>query len=346
MLNLLQRIIKLLLLILIVINLCLAYYLSKTMNTPSEKKSGSNLLLIEKGQSPRSIARTLKKNELIKDALAFHFTYSTFYAPRFLRAGEYEFSLPIEPRKIMLDLISGKVLLHPLTIPEGLTFNEIGELLVQKKYSMEGSFFEACHKKGLIADLDAEASNLEGYLFPETYYFPREVKAEEMVRAMVEQFKRNFGDKEKERTQQLRMSLREIVTLASMIEKETSRPEEKSLVSAVFHNRLQFRMKLDCDPSIIYALKLQNRFDGNLKLKDKSLNSPYNTYLYPGLPPGPICNPGKESLLAALYPAEVDYLYFVSRKDGSHVFNRSYNEHLKAIKKFQLNQLKNKSVLR
>lgn len=336
MLNILQRIIKLLLLILTGINLCLVSYLSKNMNSFSDKKEGSSLLLIEKGQNPKSIARALKKNGLIKDALAFHFSYSIYYAPRFLRAGEYEFSLPVKLRRIMLDMISGRILLHPLTIPEGLTFNEIGELLAQKKYPAEGSFFEACHKKELISDLDPQAANLEGYLFPETYYFPREVKAEEMVRAMVEQFKKNFRDEEKERTQQIRMTVRQIVTLASMIEKETSRPDEKPLVSAVFHNRLRLRTKLDCDPTIIYALKLQNRFDGNLRLKDKGLDSPYNTYLYAGLPPGPICNPGKESLLAALYPAEVDYLYFVSRQDGSHVFNRSYHEHLRAVKKFQL----------
>lgn len=336
MLSLLQKIIKLLFLILIIINLCLAFYLSKAMNSFSEKKNGSALLLIEKGQNPRSIAKNLKKNNLIGDPLAFFFAYLLYYSPRYLKAGEYEFWLPVQPRKIMLDLISGKILLHPLTIPEGLTFIEISELLLQKKFPFEGSFPEACLKKELIADLDPKANNLEGYLFPETYHFPRGVKAEEMVRVMVEQFKKTFGDREKQRAQELGMTIREIVTLASLIEKETSRPEEKALVSAVFHNRLRLRMKLDCDPTIIYALKLQNRFNGNLRLEDKNLKSPYNTYLYPGLPPGPICNPGKESLLAALYPAAVDYLYFVSRNDGSHVFNRSYDEHLKAVKKFQL----------
>jgi len=343
MLSLLQRIIKLMLLSLIIINLCLAFYLSKAMNSFSGKKDGSSLLLIEKGQSPRAIAQSLKKNGLIREALAFHLAYSLYFSPRYLKAGEYEFWLPVQPRKIMLDLISGKILLHPLTIREGLTFIEISELLLQKKFPFEGSFLEACQKKELIVGLDPKASNLEGYLFPETYHFPRGIKAEEIVRAMVEQFKKNFGEKEKERAEQLRMSLREIVTLASLIEKETSRPEEKPLVSAVFHNRLRLRMKLDCDPTIIYALKLQSRFDGNLRFEDKNLNSPYNTYLYPDLPPGPICNPGKESLIAALYPAEVDYLYFVSRNDGSHVFNRSYDEHLKAVKKFQL---KNNRALR
>ncbi|MDW3229705.1 MAG: endolytic transglycosylase MltG, partial [Acidobacteriota bacterium] len=187
-----------------------------------------------------------------------------------------------------------------------------------------------------ISDLDSQADNLEGYLFPETYHFSRGIEAEEMVRAMVTQFRKVFGKEQQERAQKLNLTVREVLTMASLIEKETSMIEEKPLVSAVFHNRLRLGMKLDCDPTIIYALKLENRFDGNIRLKDKNLKSPYNTYLYPGLPPGPICNPGYEALEAALYPASVDYLYFVSRNDGSHVFNRSYSEHLKAVSKYQL----------
>jgi UPF0755 protein len=313
------------------------------MNSLSQKKEGISLILIEKGQSAGSIARSLEKNGLIKEAWSFRLAYSLYYSPNFLKAGEYEFKMPVSPKKIMLEMIAGKVLLHPLTIPEGLTYKEIAELLEKKNYPFQGSFLEACLKVELIASLDPQASNLEGYLFPETYHFTRGVEADEMARDMVSQFRKVFEEKQMERARQLKLTLREVVTLASLIEKETSRDEEKPLISAVFHNRLRLGMKLDCDPTIIYALKLENRFDGNLRLKDKNLKSPYNTYLCPGLPPGPICNPGQGAIQAALYPASVDYLYFVSRNDGSHVFNRSYSEHLKAVSKYQL---KNRSSLR
>ncbi len=138
------------------------------------------------------------------------------------------------------------------------------------------------------------------------------------------------------RSDELGMSVREVVILASLVEKETSIPEERGLVSAVFHNRLNRRMKLDCDPTIIYALKQEGRFTGRLRTKDLKYDTPYNTYLYPGLPPGPICNPGRKAILAALYPAEESYLYFVSKNDGSHHFSKTLKEHLRAVRKYQL----------
>jgi len=332
----LKKIVNLFFIMLIIINLGVASYISRAMNSPSPARTGNIVITIEKGLSPKGIARILKENQLIRQSFTFELSYSLYYYPHSLKAGEYQFSLPAIPRKIMLDLISGRVLLHPLTIPEGLTYLEISELLAAKNYPLTGSFVKACQATSLIADLDPEAPNLEGYLFPDTYYFARGVRAEDMVKTMVEEFRKNFGQQERERARVLKMSIRQVITLASLIEKETGQPEEKPLISAVFHNRLRLKMKLDCDPTIIYALKLQNRFDGNLRRADKNLNSPYNTYLYTGLPPGPICNPGRNSIQAALYPADVDYLYFVSKNDGSHVFNRSYAEHLLAVKKFQL----------
>ncbi|MDD8032136.1 MAG: endolytic transglycosylase MltG [Acidobacteriota bacterium] len=332
----LRKIIDLILTLLLITNLCLTFYLSAFMNGFKQKKEATGIIFIERGLNVEAIGRQLEKNGLIKDARSFRLAYSLYYSPNFLKAGEYEFKMPVNPKKIMLEMIAGKVLLHPLTIPEGLTYKEIAELLENKNYPFKGSFLDACHKVELISDLDSQADNLEGYLFPETYHFSRGIEAEEMVRAMVTQFRKVFGKEQQERAQKLNLTVREVLTMASLIEKETSMIEEKPLVSAVFHNRLRLGMKLDCDPTIIYALKLENRFDGNIRLKDKNLKSPYNTYLYPGLPPGPICNPGYEALEAALYPASVDYLYFVSRNDGSHVFNRSYSEHLKAVSKYQL----------
>lgn len=335
-----RKVIEILLIILAAANLGLAHYLSRIMNSPVPAQAGTDLI-IEKGQNPASISRLMQARGFLKGTRAFRLAYSLYYAPSFLRAGEYRFELPVTPKKVMLQMIVGKVFLHPITIPEGLTYSEIAKLLEEKAYPLEGSFLEACLKTDLVSDLDPKAPNLEGYLFPETYHFPRGIEATGMVKTMVEQFRKNFGPEDLARSGQLNLTVREIVTLASLIEKETSREEEKPLVSAVFHNRLRLGMKLDCDPTIIYALKLEGRFDGNLRLKDKSLVSPYNTYLYRGLPPGPICNPGRASIQAALYPAQVDYLYFVSRNDGSHVFNRSYQEHLRAVSRYQLKNKKN-----
>jgi UPF0755 protein len=152
---------------------------------------------------------------------------------------------------------------------------------------------------------------------------------------MVSQFKRIFKDEWRKRASELGMSIREIVILASLIEKETSVPEEKPLISAVFHNRLKKGMKLECDPTIIYALKKEGKYENKIRTRDKKFDSPYNTYVYYGLPPGPICNPGKESLKAALFPASVKYLYFVSKNDGTHYFSLSLKEHNRAVRKYQ-----------
>ncbi len=330
-----RKIIDLFLITLIVAHLGVSYYLSRQMNREMPV-TGSVFIKIKKGETATAIGHNLKQNGLLAAAGAFRLAYSLYFSPRYLRAGEYLIESPSSPKKIMLQMIAGQVYLHAITIPEGLTIKEIGEILEAKSFPYEGSFQEACRNVRLISDLDPEASDLEGYLFPETYYLPAEISAEEIVRVMVERFKKVFHERYLARANELKMSVRDVITLASLIEKETARAEEKPLVSAVFHNRLRLGMKLDCDPTIIYALKLEDRFDGNIRLKDKALDSPYNTYLYRGLPPGPICNPGLDSIEAALYPAPVDYLYFVSRNDGSHVFSRSYQEHQKAVIRYQL----------
>ncbi len=264
MLTTLKKIVKLSLIALIIINLCLAGYVSKAMNCFSPTKKGKQTIIIEKGLNPKAIARILKDNQLLSQSFGFQLAYSFYYYPHSLKAGEYQFSLPVSQKKIMLDLISGRVLFHPLTVPEGLTYLEISELLKARNYPFSGSFVQACLETSLVADLDAEARNLEGYLYPETYYFARGIKAEDIAKTMVGEFKKNFGQKEQERARELNLNIHQIVTLASLIEKETGRPEEKPLVSAVFHNRLRLKMKLDCDPTIIYALKLENKYTDDL----------------------------------------------------------------------------------
>jgi UPF0755 protein len=290
---------------------------------------------VKAGETVKDIARNLEDQDLIRADWVFVLGYRLFYSGESLKAGEYTIELPISAKNLLFILTEGKVKLYPITIPEGLTRRETAWHLESSLSIDSEEFLKTSENTRLIADLDPEAENLEGYLFPETYSFPKNPDAEAIGAAMIAQFRKVFDDTWIKRAKELGMTLREIVILASLIEKETSRPEERGLISGVFHNRLRIGMKLDCDPTIIYALKEEGRFKDRLRTRDLRLDTPYNTYLYGGLPPGPIANPGKGSLEAALYPEEVDYLYFVSKNDGSHHFSRSFREHQNAVNRYQ-----------
>lgn len=293
------------------------------------------VLEIERGQSASDIARHLTELDLIRHPAPFLWSYRLKFRSRSLKAGEYTLHAPLSPRDILVILTEGRVTLHPVTIPEGLTRIETAALLHQIYGIDEERFLLSSKSPEAISALDPDAIDLEGYLFPETYHFPKNTPADAVVSAMVKEFENIFTKSWRERSREIGLTVRECVILASLIEKETSLKEEKPLVSAVFHNRLQRGMKLDCDPTIIYALKLLGQFQGRLRTRDLHLDSPYNTYLAPGLPPGPIANPGKDSLEAALYPADVRYLYFVSKNDGSHHFSLTFREHQNAVIRFQ-----------
>ena len=290
---------------------------------------------VERGMGANAVARLLEESGVIGSRHSFIMSYRLFYYPRKIRAGEYALSSPLRAKEVLDLLVKGKVFLHTVTVPEGRTALEIAPLIAPFLADGEGGFMAAFRDVQVISSIDREADNLEGYLFPETYSIPKGISSTEAIGAMVDQFRATLSGAWPARAEFLRMSIRQVVTLASLIEKESSVAEEKKLVSAVFHNRLRIRMKLDCDPTIIYALKQKGLFNGNLTKKDMSLDSPYNTYRYPGLPPGPICNPGRGALEAALYPADEAYLYFVSRNDGSHHFSRTFAEHQNAVRRFQ-----------
>jgi UPF0755 protein len=291
--------------------------------------------LVEEGKGVQSIAQNLKEQGVIKKTWPFLLGYKIYFSSMSLKAGEYELSLPVSTKKILHILSEGKVYFHPFTIPEGLTRREIAQNLESMGIVDEEDFLEACSRTELLGSYDIEAENLEGYLFPETYHFTRGIPAEKIISTLVSQFKSVFTEEWRKRAIEINMTPRKVVILASLIEKETSIPEERKLVSAVFHTRLRIRMKLDCDPTIIYAMKEQGIYEGRLLKKHLKLNTPYNTYLRRGLPPGPICNPGQAALEAALYPSEEKYIYFVSRNDGSHVFSRTFDEHQRAVRKYQ-----------
>ncbi len=290
---------------------------------------------VMEGQNVSQIVEALAAQELITRKWTFLLGYRLFYSGTILKAGEYQLEVPLSPRQLLHILSQGKILLHPMTIPEGLTQREIARHLAEH-YNLDADALLAIFAEtSLIHSTDALARDLEGYLFPETYHFPKDTSPQRMVEAIVDQFQQVFNEAWRGRADELGMSIRDVVILASLVEKETSRAEERELVSAVFHNRLRIGMKLGCDPTIVYVLKNTGEYTGRLRYKDLKLDDPYNTYLYPGLPPGPIANPGKAALYAALYPADVDYLYFVSRNDGSHHFSRTYREHLNAVNRYQ-----------
>ena len=298
-------------------------------------EAGTAQFEVEEGWNAGRIAAELKEQELITRKWPFLWGYRLFFAGQSLKAGEYRIETPLSPKQAIQVLIQGQVRLYPMTIPEGLTRRETAQHL-SRNYGVEiEAFLEASADPAGAREWDPLAADLEGYLLPETYHFPRGTTAAEIVDAMLSQFRSQLTEAWEERAAELGLSVRELVILASLVEKETSLAEERGLVSAVFHNRLRIGMKLDCDPTIVYALKATDSYTGRLRYRDLKLDSPYNTYLYPGLPPGPIANPGRASLEAALYPEDADYLYFVSRNDGSHQFSRTYREHVNAVNTYQ-----------
>jgi peptidoglycan lytic transglycosylase G len=310
-------------------------WLAASLYNPRVFTPGQVIIEVEKGMGAGAVARRLEKRGIIGSWQAFLISYRLFYHPRMIRAGEYALTSPLRAREALDILIRGKVYLHSITIPEGLTAREIAPVLAPLLEGGQDAFLASVREVEAVRLFDREAVNLEGYLFPETYSFAKGISSAEAVGAMVGQFRSTFSEGWTERANSLRMSVRQVVTLASLIEKETSIAGEMRLISSVFHNRLRIGMKLDCDPTIIYALKEKGLYNGNLTKRDMSLDSPYNTYRHPGLPPGPICNPGRAALEAALFPAEEAYLYFVSRNDGSHYFSRSFVEHQNAVRRFQ-----------
>ena len=261
-----------------------------------------------------------------------------------LKAGEYRFDRPTSAIEVVARLARGDVYTRRITFPEGLTMRDMAEVYAMHRFGTADEFLEAARDAALIQDLDPSARDLEGYLFPETYTVTRTTTARELVAAMVARFRQNFPEALREQTSQTGLSVRQVVTLASLVEKETGRADERPLVSAVYHNRLKSGMGMQADPTVIYALQLAGRYRGNIRKVDLDFDSPYNTYKYRGLPPGPIANPGRLALDAALAPADVGYLYFVSRNDGTHVFAETLAEHNRNVHKFQVEYFRNQKA--
>ena len=289
---------------------------------------------IPPGAGTRAIGDRLVAAGVIRDQVTYRAALWWSGQSRRLKAGEYRFDAPMTPAEVLGQIARGEVYVINVTFPEGLTIADMAKIFEAHGLGRASSFVGAARDTALVRAFDPAAHDLEGYLFPETYAVSRHTDAAALVRLMVQQFDRVMTPDLRAAARARGLAVRQLVTLASIVEKETANPDERPVVAAVYENRLRIGMGLQCDPTVIYALQLEGKYRGSLHHDDLSFDSPYNTYRYPGLPPGPIASPGRTSLEAAAHPSSVDYLYFVSRRDGSHQFARSLAEHNRNVRKY------------
>lgn len=294
---------------------------------------------IEPGQSAKSILAELQSLGLLRDARVVRQYLVRVMKNPSLKAGEYEVTRPMAPRELLDKLVRGDVYVRPLKLIEGLTAFEMVDEMVKQGFGQREAFLREIARVERIADLDQQATNLEGYLYPDTYLFASKTTEAKVIDVLVAGFRKHFQEEVAPLlgpgSPAAELSVRQLVTLASIVEKETQKEEERGLVASVYSNRLRQGIGLYADPTIIYAKKIAGTWDGNLRRPDLQLESPYNTYVVPGLPPGPICSPTVRSLLAAAQPADTGYLYFVSRNDGTHVFAETLAEHNRNVDVWQ-----------
>jgi UPF0755 protein len=291
---------------------------------------------IPHGTSRWGVAHILRSNDVIRSPLAFAL-FSDWHFRRSLQAGEYYFDHPVNSREVFWKIAHGQIFVHTVTVPEGWTMFDIADELDREGVCSRSDFLTAAHDTTLIADLAPQAYSLEGFLFPSTYEFTRRATCEQVVKRMVQNFRAVWETLKPAGAPENPGSLKtlEVVTLASLVERETPNAEERPLVAGVFSNRLRHGTPLQCDPTVQYAMELAGRPEKNVHAVDLRTNSPYNTYEHRGLPPGPIANPGEASLRAALAPATTDYLYFVANDQGGHFFSATLAEHNRNVAKLR-----------
>jgi conserved hypothetical protein, YceG family len=293
---------------------------------------------IPHGTSRRGVARLLEKEGVVRNSIAFEI-YARRHPKRTLQAGEYFFDHAVSGKDVFWTVASGKVYQRPFTVREGETMFDVARELEAGKFMSAEEFLTAAKNPELIRDLAPQAKSLEGFLFPATYQLARHPVATELVAQMTQKFREQWSQIDAPKSDPTGVGhghpLLSTVTLASLVERETPKPEERLLVAGVFENRLKKGMLLQCDPTVIYALEQDGRYNGSLTGKDLHLESPYNTYMHGGLPPGPIGNPGAISLRAALVPADTPFLYFVANTQGGHFFSATLAEHNQNVNRYR-----------
>lgn len=301
---------------------------------PSREKIWKEVAVTE-GMSFKAVAAMLHREGIIRYRGYFEILGRIQGITRRVRQGYYGLGTHMSMWEVLEALRQGRIIEYQVIVPEGYNLYQIGYVLARTPLIKDPQEFIRLAKDGkFVRSLGIEASTLEGYLFPDTYYFPKGITVEGIARHMVQRYRSVFDDSYRARAAALGFTEHQIITLASIIEKEAKIPSERKLISAVYHNRLKIGMKLQADPTAVYGKKA---WVTNVTREDLKRKTPYNTYLHKGLPPGPIANPGQESILAALYPAPVDYLYFVAQGDGSHYFSKDYSTHLKAVNRYRFN---------
>jgi UPF0755 protein len=311
--------------------LLIASYTAYVLLIPTELNEPLEIE-IRKGESFSDVVQNLYNNRLVRNMSIILLLSRITQLDRKVKTGFYSFSGRVSAYGVIERLISGKRVEVEVTIPEGFNIRHIARKLESARLISSEKFLSLAWDRGFLDSLGIDAPSLEGYIYPDTYRFPRGMPAEDIIRFMVENMRRRFTQALKERASSLGLSEREVLTLASIIEKEARVDSERPLISAVFHNRLKIGMPLQADPTSIYGFK---DFTGKITAEDLKRDSPYNTYVIKGLPPGPIASPGLKSILAALYPADVPYLYFVSSSNGRHHFSVTGAEHIKAVRLYR-----------
>lgn len=300
---------------------------------------GEIYLDFPKGTGTEQMSEMLAKARVIR--YSWQFLIARMLRPGVtLQAGEYRFDAAASVPRVFDRIARGDVFYHEITVPEGSNIFDIATIVEKSGLIKNNAFVAAAANVKIVADLDPDAMTLEGYLFPSTYRITRRTTAEQLARQMVEQFRKEW--KALATGIEPAPNVHETVTLASLVEKETALPAERPSVASVYANRLRIGMKLDCDPTTIYAAMLEDRYRGKIHRSDLASRNAYNTYQHSGLPPGPITNPGVASLKAALHPAQTDYVYFVARPDGSgsHQFSSDYAAHERAVAEYRRGQSK------
>ncbi|MFC1867156.1 endolytic transglycosylase MltG [Thermodesulfobacteriota bacterium] len=304
---------------------------------PAEKGGAEQIIIVQEGMSLKEVAKRLEIKGIITNKTLFMLWARLMGYSRKIKSGEYRLSSNMAPISIIEILTRGIIITHSVTIPEGFSIVQIGELLESKRLVDRQLFLSLSHDPIVLRKYGIPGPSLEGYLYPDTYQFGRGLSAGSIINAMVKRFM-EVVEPYKKRMEESGMTMEEVITIASIVEKETGKAEERPVISSVFLNRIKKGMRLESDPTVIYGIK---DFTGNLTRKDLSEPTPYNTYTIRGLPPGPIANPGIESIKAILYPSENNYLYFVSKNDGSHYFSRTLKEHSRAVMIYQKRRLPN-----
>ena len=305
------------------------------LSPPPVKTPSVQTIRILPGMSLQAIAYHLTREGIIQDPYKFMVLAWSQGLGKKIQWGDFELYPGISPRVLLNYLTTGKTMLKRVTIPEGFTLQQIAKRLSEENLVEENIFLTSAQDPQFLEALEIDGQSLEGYLFPDTYIFQRGMSAQTIQKKMVQRFKEVFTELQDREGFPSAKDIKKIVILASIVEKESGLQSEKPLIAAVFFNRLKIGMALQSDPTVIYGIK---DFNGDLTKKNLLTRTAYNTYLQPGLPPGPIANPGKDSLQAVLSPAKSEYLYFVSKNNGSHVFSENLKDHNRAVAQYQLSR--------